>query len=453
MVIVEAHAIGTGTISYKNAQMSVTDEGDSKAPKAKRDWTKLNVQQDFHVVEPLHLVAPFAGPLVLPPDHSFKLDIAGGSGDYTFALEGSAPERVCVVSASGLVQAASTLGSAKIVVADKRNSANTISVTVFVRQVASVFLRPPYSQLQVAGDVAEGHVSVPIFARPAPIKGDDDAAWDQLRFWNCSALQAVLSAQTSSSEVLSAELASPVSVQDAGAGACNVISVLPRVTGNATLTAFMKLARIQLEASAKLQVYAPLRLGSKDIDESHAGQPLEMRIAPCSSATLSLLQGPSSMTVPGRVFQNLSTALEGTHLRLRSAGQREFEVLCLRPTPGRVQVFAEVRQEPSDTDVYGGPVVAQASAWITCAVPVAAYVVPMKTADGALPARPRSNGTVFGLRQGQVHRFGARLFDAEGQSLVASSVYESRWVINGDGVRQWLDTDAQQHAVISVPTC
>merc|ERR1719162_1234203 len=134
-----------------------------------------------------------------------------------------------------------------------------------------MFLRPPHLQLQRSTI----QVPVPVFGQPEAIQGDDSAAWGnhsppwaQLRFWNCSALQADLSVKTSSPEILSAELASPGKVADFAAGFCNLIFVTPLTPGNVTVTAMATRVQgrdVRLDASVKLQVYLPLGLRSGEM--------------------------------------------------------------------------------------------------------------------------------------------------------------------------------------------
>ncbi|CAK0882938.1 unnamed protein product, partial [Prorocentrum cordatum] len=227
--------------------------------------------------------------MLLPPWHSFRLQVGGGSGSYSFALRDVRPAGCLSVSEGGVVQADGQIGEATLFVADARSASNSLTLRVLVRRVEGLVLRPPYMQLQLPEGAADG-VPVPIYARPeAAGEEGADPLWQRLRFWNCSAF---------STDLLEERARRPWS---------------------------------HLRASASMRVYAPLAASFEAGATGAASWPTparaEVSVSPCSSATLRLRGGPGPLEVPGRVFQNLSDPLEGTHVALRKLGDGEFAVL------------------------------------------------------------------------------------------------------------------------------
>jgi len=439
VIMFRAGRVGSGTVFYGSASIADESHGSQQ-----RNWPELTAEFNFHVAEPLHVKAPFAGPLVLPPNHIFALVVTGGSGFYTF----KASSNIVEVSTNGIIQSSAALGNAKIEVLDARNIANSISLIVLIRQPGALFVKPILQfQLSSNGDKK----LVPVLAQPAALAGDDTSDWHRLRFWNCSGFGVSLSTEGSS------DFAEVVwSSEEAHHGACCSASVLPKSPGDFTLSASLfttgtRGENIHLHASSLLQVYAPLTLTFDERDEAGKGQHPEAHISLCSTATLVLHGGPFSKRSSSRILKKLICDLEGSHLRLRSAGERSFEILCLKPTPGRVQVFAEVSEEPSDSDTHGGAVVGRASAWVTCAAPVTTNVLPAASVAGAMFEEWKSKSGPLGLRQGQRQQFGVRFLDGDGRHLITSSSYRREWMVSfSDGSES--EQLKSTHPIISVPS-
>ncbi|CAK0882937.1 unnamed protein product, partial [Prorocentrum cordatum] len=292
--------------------------------------------------------------MLLPPWHSFRLQVGGGSGSYSFALRDVRPAGCLSVSEGGVVQADGQIGEATLFVADARSASNSLTLRVLVRRVEGLVLRPPYMQLQLPEGAADG-VPVPIYARPeAAGEEGADPLWQRLRFWNCSAFSTdlledlgfgpdAMAVASSDPSVATAHLVPGAAHDDPGAtGVCGTASITPVSVGKFTLDASVKRPSgprsilgagpgSHLRASASMRVYAPLAASFEAGATGAASWPTparaEVSVSPCSSATLRLRGGPGPLEVPGRVFQNLSDPLEGTHVALRKLGDGEFAVL------------------------------------------------------------------------------------------------------------------------------
>jgi len=478
VLLVTAQHLGEGEVTF--AEVSVVADADDVANGLKTaQWPRLTFKQQFRVADPLHIVAPFQGPLVLPPWHSWALQMGGGSGKYRFKLVHKFGPAICSISEAGAITAKGQVGDVDLVVEDAEAPANTVTLHVFVRHAGELIITPPQMQIPLHPEVhGEGGtasvpgVRIPVLARPLAMEGDDAfvSGWERLRFWNCSGLGASTSkmhgklAATSSNEAVAEVSTAVLSSEEAFAvpGMCSAVHVLPKSVGEFSLRLTAQIhslsgAGSRLEFELPLQVFAPLLLQrelllpGKKPTFAESGEMIV--VAPCSSVRLRLLQGPAHMRAPGQVFRNLSAALEGTHLRLQQVGEDTFEVLCLQPTPKPTRIIAEVHHSAEHPEVHGGDVVATASTSLLCAAPVSLEIAQAGAATppgiGGAASLPAS----FGIRRASANTFHARFFSEGGLLIANASAFATRWSLQEDDAATrdaWRLTDAEGAAVVTI---
>lgn len=402
VVVVAAESLGSGDIHFRNA---VIGGGGQRLG--------LDLKQPFIVVEPLRLETPV--PIVLPPQHMHQLRIVGGTGRYSFSLEGEHASHMGTVSAAGLLSTFDTVGELNVLVSDASGAAITIPVVVGRPQ--SVVLRPDSTHIELPSRVAQGSMPqeavsyVPVIARAAA------GRHGVLDFSDCPKLTLV---QLASSDVAVAQVYAANSAP--GDGACVLARVAPHSLGSFVLSASFRDPQGQtFAASEQFRVNTALELSfmHPGSPELHTAEGVVL-LAPCSVTNLVLSGGPDASGYGGsRLQARIATNLGTSSMRFLQTSERAFEVLCLSTTQDPVELLVEMRREGA-TDVES-----HARAWVWCTVPKTAHLLAVSPAASA-STKP---GSSWGVKRGEAYTFSARYMDAKGSQIVTSSEYAPTWAL------------------------
>ncbi|CAE7203349.1 Nup210l [Symbiodinium natans] len=433
VIIFRAVELGEGSIVIEELTLQADSEDQARGLKTLA--LKLRAKQGFHVAPELRPLVPISGPMLLPRWHSYLLQVSGGSGQQAFTLTQLHPTGVASVSPEGRVQAFGQLGNAELRVSDMRNPDNNFTLPVLVRRAGHLRLLPRYLQIRLPpGPPVEEVVRV----QARPEEGDDADLCKLLRnlsFWNCSAL---FPTDQLVPEVSNKTVASVLATSSGDFATCAVLRLRPRAPGRFQLVASAQEAdapRSLTSTSLPFEVYKPLewrllRLSglaspAEVLAAAESNETAPLVVAPCSSISLRIAEGPLGLTVPGRETWNLTA---GPHISVQRLTPRSFQVTCTQVMPGPVRLIGEVWHAPVDS-AHGEIFVDRVMLWLRCSVPARVQATAelddvdiLSVADAQ-----KDRGNVLGVQRGRDTAFRARFTDAFGRTILNASEYWLRW--------------------------